>query len=134
MCVCKSLDICLKVSIEIYVAFVAHCYFVLNFSLSAQKQQILVLRNTPNCSSVHSGMTGISLAELALHNRCVWAFYRIFMSPTFWQIPKKCFKLKQFQILILNQSGNVVSKWLDEYIFEHRLMVFENSHQKLFFC
>ena len=48
----------------------AHCYFVLNFSLSAQKQHILVLRNTPNCSSVHSGMTGISLAELALHNRC----------------------------------------------------------------
>ena len=50
----------------------AHCYFVLNFSLSAQKQHILVLRNTPNCSSVHSGMTGISLAELALHNRCGW--------------------------------------------------------------
>ena len=48
----------------------AHCYFVLNFSLSAQKQHILVLRNTPNCSSVHSGMTGISLSELALHNRC----------------------------------------------------------------
>ena len=48
----------------------AHCHFVLNFSLSAQKQHILVLRNTPNCSSVHSGMTGISLAELALHNRC----------------------------------------------------------------
>ena len=48
----------------------AHCYFVLNFSLSAQKQQILVLRNSPNCSSVHNGITGISLAELALHNRC----------------------------------------------------------------
>ena len=25
----------------------AHCYFVLNFSLSAQKQHILVFRNTP---------------------------------------------------------------------------------------
>ena len=49
----------------------AHCYFVLNFSLLAQKQDILVLRNTQNCSSVHSGMTGISLAELAIHNRCV---------------------------------------------------------------
>ena len=48
----------------------AHCYFVLNFSLSAQKQHNLVMRNTPNCSSVHSGMTGISLSELALHNRC----------------------------------------------------------------
>ena len=47
--------------------------FLDTFSLSAQKQHILVLRNTPNCSSVHSGMTGILLAELALHNRCeVW--------------------------------------------------------------
>ena len=45
-------------------------HFVLNFTLSAQKQHILVFRNTPNCSSVHSGMTGISLSELALHNRC----------------------------------------------------------------
>ena len=52
-------------------AHLAHCYFVLNFSRSAQKQHILVFRNTPNCSSVHSGMTGISLSELALHNRCV---------------------------------------------------------------
>ena len=49
-----------------------HCNFVLNFSLSTQKQHILVLRNTPNCSSVHCGMTGFSLAELALHNRCVF--------------------------------------------------------------
>ena len=49
----------------------AHCYFVLNFTLSAQKQHILVFRNTTNCSSVHSGMTGTSLAELALHNRYV---------------------------------------------------------------
>ena len=48
----------------------AHCHFVLNFSLSAQKQHILVLRNTPNCSLVHSGMTGIASAELTLHNRC----------------------------------------------------------------
>ena len=38
--------------------------------LSAQKQHILVLRNTPNCSLVHSGMTGIASAELTLHNRC----------------------------------------------------------------
>ena len=51
-------------------AHFAHYYFVLNSSLSAQKQHILVFRNTPNCSSVHSGMTGISLSELALHNRC----------------------------------------------------------------
>ena len=39
-------------------------------------QHIVVFRNTPNCSSVHSGMTGISLSELALHNRCeliIWA-------------------------------------------------------------
>ena len=42
-------------------AYFAHCYFVLNVSLSAQRQQTLVFRNTPNCSSVHSGMTGISL-------------------------------------------------------------------------
>ena len=42
-------------------AHFAHYYFVLNSSLSAQKQHILVFRNTPNCSSVHSGMTGISL-------------------------------------------------------------------------
>ena len=56
----------------------AHCYFVLNFSLSAQKQHILVFRNTPNCSSVHSGMTGISLAELALHNRCDLFLFALF--------------------------------------------------------
>ena len=49
----------------------AHCYVVLNLSLSAQKQHILVFRKTPNCSSVHSGMKGISLTELAHHNRCV---------------------------------------------------------------
>ena len=49
----------------------AQCYFVLSFSLSAQKQHILVFKNTPNCSSVHSEMTGILLSELALHNRCV---------------------------------------------------------------
>ena len=51
-------------------AHFAHCYFVLNFCLPDQKQHILVFRNTPNCSSVHSGMTGISLSEFALHNRC----------------------------------------------------------------
>ena len=37
----------------------AHCYFVLNFSLSAQKQHILVFRNTPNCSSVHLSLVHI---------------------------------------------------------------------------
>ena len=51
-------------------AHFAHCYFVLNFSISAHFQQILVFRNAPNCSSVHIGMTGISLSELALHNSC----------------------------------------------------------------
>ena len=40
---------------------------------------------------------------------------RIFMSPTFWQIPIKCFKLEQFQKLILNQSGNVVSKCCEDF-------------------
>ena len=54
-------------------AHFAHWYFVLNFSRSAQKQHILVFRNTPNCSSVHSGMTRISLAESALHNRYAMA-------------------------------------------------------------
>ena len=50
-------------------AHFAHCYFVLHFSISVHFQQILVFRNAPNCSSVHIGMTGISLSELALHNR-----------------------------------------------------------------
>ena len=56
-------------SVRTFFRYFAHCYFVLNFSLSAKKHHILVLRNTPNYSSVHSGMTGISLAELALHNK-----------------------------------------------------------------
>ena len=55
----------------------AHCYFVLNFILSAQKQHIIVLRNTPNCSSVHSTVNHggvqnvirkITPPNLALHN------------------------------------------------------------------
>ena len=37
------------------------------------------------------------------------------MLPTFWQIPIKCFKLEQFQKLILNQSGNVVSKCCEDF-------------------
>ena len=41
-------------------AHFAHCSFVLNFSLSAPKQHILVFRNTPNCSSVQSGMNTLS--------------------------------------------------------------------------
>ena len=66
-------------------AHFAHRYFVLNFSHSAQKQHILVFRNTPNCSFVHSGMKGISLTELALHNRCDVCFhlYCAYMSVTF---------------------------------------------------
>ena len=46
--------------------------------------------------------------------KCGWQ-NRIFMSPTFWQIPIKCFKLEQFQKLILNQSGNVVSKCCEDF-------------------
>ena len=61
--------------VRIFFRHFAHCYFVLNFSFSAQNQHILVLRNTLNCSLVHSGMTGISLAELTLHNRCVSGLY-----------------------------------------------------------
>ena len=59
-------------SVRTFFRYFAHCYFVLNFSLTSQKQHILLLRNTPNCSSVYSGRIGISLAELALHNRCEW--------------------------------------------------------------
>ena len=37
-----------------------YCYLLLNFSLSAPKQHISVFRNTPNCSSVQSGMNTLS--------------------------------------------------------------------------
>ena len=42
-------------------AHFAHYYFVLNSSLSAQKQHILVFRNTPNCKkSLFTGVMAIS--------------------------------------------------------------------------
>ena len=47
---------------------------------------------------------------------------------TFRQIYIKFLNLEQPQILIVNKSGNMVSKWLDECVFEHWFIDFENSH------
>ena len=58
--------------------------------------------------------------------KCGWQ-NRIFMSPTFWHFPIKCFKLEQFQILNLNQSGNADFNKFEELRNVDRIQISKNS-------